>query len=76
MINARAVSKRRAFLHLVQYVLLLQKQKQTEQTQKRKRDNKQPIGKQHTDNQSKEDVNHRGGKVEKEEESERGKKSK
>ena len=44
--------------------------------QERMRDNKQPIGKQHTDNQSEEDMSHRGGKGEKEEETGRRKKSK
>ena len=39
-------------------------------TQKIKRDNKQPIGKQHAGNQSEEDTLHRGGKGEKEEEKE------
>ena len=38
------------------------------QTQESKRDNKQPMRKQHADNQSEEDTNHRGGKGEKEEE--------
>ena len=37
-------------------------------TQESKRDNKQPMRKQHADNQSEEDTNHRGGKGEKEEE--------
>ena len=37
-------------------------------TQEKKRDNKQPIGKQHADNQSEEDKSLRGGKSEKEEE--------
>ena len=37
-------------------------------TQKSKRDNKQPIGKKHADNQSEEDTKHRGEKGEKQEE--------
>ena len=37
-------------------------------TQENKRDNKQPIGKQHADNQSEEDKSLRGGMGEKEEE--------
>ena len=44
---------------------------QTEQTQESKRENKQPIGKQHVDNQSEEDTSHRDGKREKEEETEK-----
>ena len=47
---------------------------QTEQTQKIKRDNKQPIENQDADNQSEEETSHRGGKGEKEEETERGEK--
>ena len=48
---------------------------QTEQNTMNKRDNKQPIGKQHADNQSEEDTqkSHRGGKGEKEEETEKEK---
>ena len=46
---------------------------QTEQTQRSKRDNKQPIGKQRANNQSEEDTKHRGGKGEKEEETGREK---
>ena len=42
-------------------------------TQKNKRDNKQPILKQHEDNQSEVDTNHRDGKGEKEEETAREK---
>ena len=41
-------------------------------TQESKRDNKKPIGKQHGDNQSEEDTNHRGGKGKREEETGRG----
>ena len=40
---------------------------QTDQTQENKWDNKQPIGKQHADNQS-EEKSYRGGKSEKKEE--------
>ena len=47
---------------------------QTEQTQESKRDNKQPIRKQHIDNESKDDTSYRDEKVEKEEEEERKKK--
>ena len=54
-----------------QYVLLLRKRSQTEQTQESKRDNKQTIEKQHADNQSEEDSSHIGGKGEKEKETER-----
>ena len=43
---------------------------------KNRRDNKLPIGKQHADNQSEEDNSHRGGKVEKGEETGRGKRVK
>ena len=49
---------------------------QAEQTQETKRDNKQPIGKQHTGSRSEEDTSHRDGKREKEEETEMGKKRK
>ena len=42
-------------------------------TQESMRNNKQPIRKQHADNQSEEDTSHRGGKGEKEEGTERGK---
>ena len=42
-------------------------------TQESKRDNKQPIGNKHADNQSEKDTNHRGGKGEKEEETGREK---
>ena len=44
---------------------------QTEQTQRSKRDNKQPIGKQHADNQSEENTGHSSEKGEKEEEAAR-----
>ena len=47
--------------------------RQTEQTQESKRDNKQPVGKQHADNQSKEYISRSGEKGEKGEESGRGK---
>ena len=50
--------------------------RQTEQTQESKRDNKQPIGKQHTDSQSEEDLSHSGEKGEKEEETGKEKMSK
>ena len=42
---------------------------QTEQMQESKRDNKQPIGKQHADNQSEEDKSLRGGRSKKGEKS-------
>ena len=42
-------------------------------TQESKRDNKQPIGKQHADNQTEKDPNHTGGKGEIEEETGREK---
>ena len=45
-------------------------------TQESKRDNKQPIRKQHADKQKEEDMNHRGEREEKEEETGRKKKSK
>ena len=44
---------------------------QTEHHREARRDNKQPISKQHTDNQSEEITSQRGGKGEKEEETER-----
>ena len=45
-------------------------------TQENKKDNKQPIGKQHADNQSEEDKSLRGGMEEKEDETGREKKVK
>ena len=42
-------------------------------TQENKKNNKQPIGKQHADSQSEEDKSHRDGKGEKEEETGREK---
>ena len=47
---------------------------QIEQIQESKRDKKQPIEKQHADNQSEEDTRHRGGKGKKWEETESRKK--
>ena len=49
---------------------------QTEQTQEKKEDNKQPLGKQHTNNQSEEDTSPSGEKGEKEEETGRKKRIK
>ena len=44
--------------------LYLRPLRQIEQTQESKKDNKQPIGKQHAENQSEEDTKRKGGKRE------------